>query len=327
MSYLHQGEGVCQFAIARNPLDKFNSGNYIFGDLFLKHFYSIYDYDQEMISLGVNTHSADQVSMYPAGQKSTAKASGGKSTATAAPADKKSAPKASEAVTDTFTMAAASEQLAGKKAQEGVKSLNSDPHEDLGEFEKNDDTKKEEKPKEEGVKSSGESSSVETKVDEAKKHKVIVETKAVEAKPEGEKAKTGGQNSTAAKQEKIVTEVMPEAKATEKVDLKKLDENKAQPAVAAVEKKEPDEDKAQQALTDQWANAKVDSKEFLEKNGDLKEAKKEEAKTKAEKSKSVEEKKDAEAPAKTENKPEAEAKPEAAKPEEKPADAKVEKQA
>jgi len=37
---------------------------------------------------------------------------------------------------------------------------------------------------------------------------------------------------------------MPEAKVTEKVDLKKLDENKAQTSVAAVEKKEPEEDKA-----------------------------------------------------------------------------------
>jgi len=48
--------------------------------LFLKHFYSIYDYDQEMISLGVNTHSADQVSMYPAGQKAPAKANASNST-------------------------------------------------------------------------------------------------------------------------------------------------------------------------------------------------------------------------------------------------------
>jgi hypothetical protein len=45
--------------------------------LFLKHFYSIYDYDQEMISLGVNTHSEDIVSMYPAGQKAPVKPKAG----------------------------------------------------------------------------------------------------------------------------------------------------------------------------------------------------------------------------------------------------------
>jgi hypothetical protein len=57
MAYLHQGDGICQFAIAKNPLNDLNNGNYLFGDLFLKHFYSIFDYDQENISLGINTHS------------------------------------------------------------------------------------------------------------------------------------------------------------------------------------------------------------------------------------------------------------------------------
>lgn len=68
-AYLHQGEGICQFAIAMNPLDAFNNGNYLFGGLFLKHFYSIYEYDQELISLGVNKHSEGLVQMYPAGKK------------------------------------------------------------------------------------------------------------------------------------------------------------------------------------------------------------------------------------------------------------------
>lgn len=60
---------MCQFAIAQNPLDSHNNGLYIFGDLFLKHFYSIFDFDQELISLGVNTHSKDLVKMYPVGDK------------------------------------------------------------------------------------------------------------------------------------------------------------------------------------------------------------------------------------------------------------------
>ena len=65
-AYLHQGE-VCQFAIAENPLDTKNNGNFLFGGLFLKHFYSIYDYENELISLGVNVHSKDAVRMYSAG--------------------------------------------------------------------------------------------------------------------------------------------------------------------------------------------------------------------------------------------------------------------
>lgn len=72
IAYLHQGERICQFAIAENPLDKHNNGNFLFGDLFLKHFYSIYDYDQELISLGVNTHSQSLVQMFPKGQKGKA---------------------------------------------------------------------------------------------------------------------------------------------------------------------------------------------------------------------------------------------------------------
>jgi hypothetical protein len=65
MAYLHQGkDDICQFAIAQNPLDKFNNGNFLFGGLFLKHFYSIYDFDNELISLGVNSHSANMVYMH-----------------------------------------------------------------------------------------------------------------------------------------------------------------------------------------------------------------------------------------------------------------------
>ena len=64
LAYLHQGPEICQFAIAENPLDMKNNGNFLFGSLFLKHFYSIYDFDNELISLGVNTHSKNVVSMH-----------------------------------------------------------------------------------------------------------------------------------------------------------------------------------------------------------------------------------------------------------------------
>ena len=61
--YLFQAEGKCQFAIAENKLDKFNNGNFIFGQLFLKHFYTVYNYENEQISLGINKNSEKLVRM------------------------------------------------------------------------------------------------------------------------------------------------------------------------------------------------------------------------------------------------------------------------
>ena len=103
-AYLHQGEGICQFAIAQNPLDKHNNGAYIFGDLFLKHFYAVFDYDQEIISLGVNTHSKGLVKMYNAHGAGAAgqRAEAGSTTGSA------------------YETAAASEALAGKAKEDGV---------------------------------------------------------------------------------------------------------------------------------------------------------------------------------------------------------------
>jgi hypothetical protein len=40
---------------------------YLIGGLFLKHFYSVYDFDSDTLSLGVNTHSEGKVSMYKPG--------------------------------------------------------------------------------------------------------------------------------------------------------------------------------------------------------------------------------------------------------------------
>ena len=129
-----------------------------------------------MISLGVNTHSADVVSMYPAGSKAVKTPKSAESTKGADSSPDKTVKQAEtkpsaapDAVTDTFSMAAASEQLAGKQASEGVKSLSSDPNVDLGEFKKDEESQKkkeEEKP---------------TVIEEKKSKnskKVIVETKA-----------------------------------------------------------------------------------------------------------------------------------------------------
>jgi len=87
----------------------------------LKHFYSIYDYDQELISLGVNAHSQNVVQMYPKGEK-------GKPFNQSTPAPE-------NAVSSAFGTAVQSEKLAGKAAPEGVSSLSGkgvdEPH---GEF-------------------------------------------------------------------------------------------------------------------------------------------------------------------------------------------------
>lgn len=66
--YLNQAEGKCQFAIAENKLDKFNNKNFILGQLFLRHFYTLYNYENEQIALGINRASEGKVRMVGAGQ-------------------------------------------------------------------------------------------------------------------------------------------------------------------------------------------------------------------------------------------------------------------
>jgi hypothetical protein len=41
----------------------------LIGDAFLRHFYSVYDFDKDQLSLGVNLHSKGKVSMYKPGEK------------------------------------------------------------------------------------------------------------------------------------------------------------------------------------------------------------------------------------------------------------------
>ena len=42
---------------------------FLIGDVFLKHFYSVYDFDKDQISLGINIHSKDVVKMYKPGER------------------------------------------------------------------------------------------------------------------------------------------------------------------------------------------------------------------------------------------------------------------
>jgi hypothetical protein len=68
--YLHQAEGdKCQFAIHQNELKGSTSGLYLIGDILLRHLYQVYDFEQETISLGVNSHSDGKVLMYEAGKR------------------------------------------------------------------------------------------------------------------------------------------------------------------------------------------------------------------------------------------------------------------
>lgn len=48
---------------------------FLIGDAFLKHFYSVYDFDEDTLSLGINMHSEGKVSMYKPGDKATSLAS------------------------------------------------------------------------------------------------------------------------------------------------------------------------------------------------------------------------------------------------------------
>ena len=46
-----------------------NKNLFLIGDAFLKHFYSVYDFDRDTLSLGVNMHSKNKVSMYKPGTR------------------------------------------------------------------------------------------------------------------------------------------------------------------------------------------------------------------------------------------------------------------
>jgi len=39
-------------------------GLYLVGDLFLRHFYSVYNFDKDQLGLGINTHSTKYAKMY-----------------------------------------------------------------------------------------------------------------------------------------------------------------------------------------------------------------------------------------------------------------------
>ena len=59
----------CYFVVHKCRLPGKNKNLFLIGDAFLKHFYSVYDFDRDTLSLGINMHSKDKVSMYKPGDR------------------------------------------------------------------------------------------------------------------------------------------------------------------------------------------------------------------------------------------------------------------
>jgi len=56
--YLYKAnDDKCYFVIHKCRLPGKNADLFLIGDAFLRHFYSVYDFDRDQLSLGVNTHS------------------------------------------------------------------------------------------------------------------------------------------------------------------------------------------------------------------------------------------------------------------------------
>ena len=59
----------CYFVIHKCRLPGKNKNLFLIGDAFLKHFYSVYDFDRDTVALGINMHSKGEVSMYKPGSR------------------------------------------------------------------------------------------------------------------------------------------------------------------------------------------------------------------------------------------------------------------
>jgi hypothetical protein len=59
----------CYFVVHKCRLPGKNKNLFLIGDAFLKHFYSVYDFDKDTLSLGINQHSSGKVSMYKPGSR------------------------------------------------------------------------------------------------------------------------------------------------------------------------------------------------------------------------------------------------------------------
>ena len=62
--YLQQYDDACVILLHRNLLPPDIRAMYLAGSVFLKNFYSVYDFEQDTLSLGVNKHAEGKVHMY-----------------------------------------------------------------------------------------------------------------------------------------------------------------------------------------------------------------------------------------------------------------------
>ena len=68
--YLYKAnENKCYFVLHKCRLPGKNADLFLVGDAFLRHFYSVYDFDRDQLMLGVNTHSKGLVQMYKPGER------------------------------------------------------------------------------------------------------------------------------------------------------------------------------------------------------------------------------------------------------------------
>ena len=66
--YLYKSDDEkCFFVIHKCRLPGKNKDLFLIGDAFLRHFYSVYDFDNDTVSLGINKHSEGKVNMYKPG--------------------------------------------------------------------------------------------------------------------------------------------------------------------------------------------------------------------------------------------------------------------
>lgn len=68
--YLYTGsQTICFFVVHKCKLPGDNANLFLVGDVFLRHFYSVYDFDKNQLSLGINMHSKGRVSLHKPGER------------------------------------------------------------------------------------------------------------------------------------------------------------------------------------------------------------------------------------------------------------------
>jgi hypothetical protein len=64
-TYLYgDSSGRCYMLIHKCILPGKNANLYLIGDVFLRHFYSVYDFEKDQVALGVDIHSEGKVFMH-----------------------------------------------------------------------------------------------------------------------------------------------------------------------------------------------------------------------------------------------------------------------